>query len=67
MAKTKKKKVLNHDQKLVKPNSYLETQKSHKDWYDVDKMGKQRGKPNAVPKENKKPSGTRHHHLRKEK
>lgn len=61
------KNVKNHDQKLVKPDNYLETDKSHKNWYNISEMGKQRGKPMAVPKEIKKPAGTKKHSLRKEK
>ena len=34
-----------HDQKLNKPNAYLQTQEEHKDWYLSNAMGKQRGKP----------------------
>ena len=34
-----------HDEKLVQPNPYLETQREHKDWYAANIMGKQRGKP----------------------
>lgn len=70
MSKRKKidsKRVQNHDQKLVKPNAYLETQKSHKDWYNIAEMGKQRGKPHAVPPKTKKPAGRKKHSLRKEK
>ena len=45
MTKHSAKTVKNRDQKLVQPNSYLETQKSHKNWYASNIMGKQRGKP----------------------
>lgn len=65
--KPKTDEILNHDQKILKPNSYLETQKSHKDWYDIHEMGKQRGKPRLAPKETKKAGGRMKHSLRKEK
>ncbi|HLB95768.1 MAG TPA: hypothetical protein VJK26_02600 [Patescibacteria group bacterium] len=61
------KRARDHDQKLQKPNSYLETQKSHKEWYNISEMGKQRGKPRAVPRNLKKPGGVKKHSLRKEK
>ncbi|MCL5407635.1 MAG: hypothetical protein M1429_04025 [Patescibacteria group bacterium] len=48
-------------------NSFLETQKEHKKWYEVSGMGKQRGKPRAVPSNVKKPGGIKKHSLRKEK
>lgn len=48
-------------------NQYLETQKEHKKWFEVGAMGKQRGKPHAVPEEVKKEKGTAKHSLRKEK
>lgn len=39
-------------------SEFLETQKSHKNWYDVESgMGKQRGKPKAVPPKVKKTKG----------
>lgn len=47
-------------------NSYLETQKEHKKWFEVGAMGKQRGKPKAVPQKIKKTSFKKHS-LRKEK
>ncbi|KKQ74059.1 MAG: hypothetical protein US94_C0015G0007 [Berkelbacteria bacterium GW2011_GWB1_38_5] len=44
--------------KIVKPNSFLETEKSHKNWYEIEVgMGKQRGKPRAVPSNVKKAKG----------
>jgi len=46
-------------------NPYLETDKSHKDWYEIETgMGKQRGKPKAVPPKNPKKKGEfrKHHH-----
>lgn len=48
-------------------NQYLETQKEHKKWFEVGAMGKQRGKPHAVPEKIKKVKGTAKHSLRKEK
>lgn len=33
------------DQRLVKPNSFLETQRPHQEWFHPNTMGKQRGKP----------------------
>lgn len=57
----------NHDDKLIEPNNYLETQKAHDKWYNIHEMGKQHGKPRAVPREIKKPGGTKKHSLRKEK
>ena len=59
MAKKKtsfSKEVIDHDQKIIKPNPYLKTQKSHKDWYDIRQMGKQQQRPRLAPKEKKKPS-----------
>jgi len=61
------KRIKNHDQKLLKPDNYLETQKSHKKWYDIHEMGKQRGRPRLAPKETKKSGGIKKHSLRKEK
>lgn len=44
--------------KNAKSNFYLETQKEHKKWYDIEPgMGKQRGKPKAVPMNIKKAKG----------
>ncbi len=44
--------------KNKKSNPYLETQKEHKKWYDSETgMGKQRGKPRAVPPKAKKIKG----------
>lgn len=61
------KRAQNHDQKLQKPNAYLKTDQSHKNWYNISEMGKQRGKPKAVPAKIKKQAGFKRHHLRKEK
>jgi len=38
-------------------NAYLETDKEHKKWYEIGAMGKQRGKPRAVPQNIKKAKG----------
>jgi hypothetical protein len=38
-------------------NPYLETDKEHKKWYELGMMGKQRGKPKAVPPKVKKSKG----------
>ncbi|MBM2821042.1 MAG: hypothetical protein HW405_802 [Candidatus Berkelbacteria bacterium] len=46
-------------------NSYLETKKEHKKWFDSEVgMGKQRGKPKAVPFNIKKAKGSfkKHQH-----
>ena len=43
-----------HGKELIEENSYLNLDKSHKDWYMRDGMGKQRNKPKSVPIENKK-------------
>jgi hypothetical protein len=49
MPNTKKKKLT---------SNYLETDKSHKDWFDSEVgMGKQRGKPKAVAANVKKKKG----------
>jgi len=55
------------DNNIVEPSTFLETEKEHKDWYDVTQMGKQRGTPKRVPVEGKKEKGNRKHSLRKEK
>jgi hypothetical protein len=65
--KVKPQQVIDHDQKIVEPNSYLELQKPHKDWYRKNSMGKQGNKPQMVAKEIKKAKGTAKHSLRKEK
>jgi hypothetical protein len=51
-------------QKSVGSGGYLELEKSHKDWYEVGMMGKQRGKPKAIPPKNPKKKGefSKHHH-----
>jgi len=56
-----------NDQKINEPNTFLKTQNEHKDWYEAGQMGKQRGKPQQAPREEKKKGGTRKHSLRKEK
>lgn len=44
--------------KNIGSQGYLETDKSHKDWYDSEVgMGKQRGKPRAVASNIKKKKG----------
>lgn len=63
---TNSKTAKNNDQNLVEPNNYLETQKDHKEWYNIHEMGKMRGKPTNLPREIKKPGGTKKHSLRKE-
>jgi len=52
---------------VVEPNVFLETEKTHKDWYDANQMGRQDGRPRRVPREIAKPKGVRKHSLRKEK
>jgi len=59
--------VEDHDNKLLKPNTYLETEKEHKNWYNIHEMGKQRDKPRIAPREEKKVGGITKHSLRKEK
>lgn len=56
-----------HDQKIVKPSAYLETEKEHKKWYNIHEMGKMRGEPRIAPREEKKAKGIQKHSLRKEK
>ena len=56
-----------HGKKIVAPNVYLETEKSHKNWYNIHEMGKQRDKPRISPREEKKVGGITKHSLRKEK
>lgn len=46
-------------------NPYLETDKEHKKWYNVWEMGKQRGKPKAVPPKIAKQKGAFHKHQHK--
>jgi hypothetical protein len=44
--------------KIKKSSRFLETNQPHKDWYDIESgMGKQRGKPKAVPAKVKKQKG----------
>ena len=61
------KQAKNNDNQIIEPNVFLGTEKEHKDWYDANQMGKQRGKPTMAPRETKKQKGTRKHSLRKEK
>jgi hypothetical protein len=42
------------DGNVFEPNSVLNTEKRHKDWYNSQTMGKQRGKPKYDMKEKKK-------------
>ena len=53
--------------KAKSQNPYLETEKQHKDWFNMGAMGKQLGKPKSNQKEIKKEKGTAKHSLRKEK
>ena len=48
-------------------NPYLETDKEHKKWYEIGAMGKQRGKPKAVPPKIAKKKGefSKHRHRSK--
>lgn len=49
--------AVDHDNKIIETDSYLELDKSHKDWYKTE-MGKQRGKPKSgQPKELKENKG----------
>jgi hypothetical protein len=69
MAQSKKAKpnqIIDKDNKITKPSSYLELQKEHKKWYK-NQMGKQGGKPQMVQKEVRKAKGSAKHSLRKEK
>lgn len=52
-------------QKNIGPKGYLEISKEHKKWYEIETgMGKQRGKPKAVPPKSPKKKGefSKHHH-----
>lgn len=44
-------------QKKDHSDPHLETDKVHKDWYEIGMMGKQRGKPKAVPPKTPKKKG----------
>jgi len=59
--------TVNADQEIVKKDTYLVTEREHKDWYQANSMGKQGGMPRIAPKEEQKASGTKKHSLRKEK
>ncbi len=51
--------------KNIGGGGYLELKKEHKKWFDSEVgMGKQRGKPKAVPAKIEKPKGkfVKHHH-----
>ena len=41
----------NHDQKLVKTDPLLHTEKPHRKWYKPENLGKQRRKPKQRIKE----------------
>jgi hypothetical protein len=45
---------VDRDGEVFEPNSALNTEKHHKDWYSSQTMGKQRGKPKYDMKEKKK-------------
>jgi hypothetical protein len=45
MTKSNSKLSKDHDQNLNEQNGYLEIQRQHKQWYESNAMGKQRGKP----------------------
>ena len=51
--------------KNIGSKGYLELDKSHKDWYELGAMGKQRGKPKAVPANVKKHKGDFNKHKHK--
>ena len=57
MSKKPPKKPKNPKSQIAPTNPYLETQKEHKKWYNVWEMGKQRGKPKAVPPKTLKQKG----------
>lgn len=69
MAKIKPKttQIKDRDQKILEPNTLLKTDKAHKNWYSVNEMGKQGGKPKSNMKAVKKVAGKTKHSLRKEK
>lgn len=60
------KQIKDSDNNIQKPNVVLETEHQHKDWYNVNQMGRQGEKPVMVPREVKKTKGNRKHSLRKE-
>lgn len=61
----KPKQIKNHDQKILKPDAYLETQRAHQKWYAANQMGRQAGKPRIAPVESKKKTGMAKHILAK--
>lgn len=67
MTKPKSNQIKDNDNNIQNPNILLETEHGHKDWYNVNQMGKQRGKPQMVKSETKKAKGSRKHSVRKEK
>ena len=56
MKKNDTKHSIDHDANPINEDSYLNLSKNHKDWYNISDMGKQRGKPHAVPQKVKKES-----------
>ncbi len=63
--KIKRKEQMPKRKKEKEHSNFLETEREHKKWYDIESgMGKQRGKPRAVPQNVKKPKGSfkKHHH-----
>lgn len=58
--------TVTNDNEIVEPSTYLETEKNHKDWYQANQMGGQRNRPQMVPRDAKKPKGTKKHSTRKE-
>lgn len=65
--KPKTTQIKDADNSIIEPNTLLEIEKGHKDWYDVNQMGRQGGKPVNVPREMKKPKGAFKHSARKGK
>lgn len=61
MKKVTAKQVIDKDQKIIKPDTFLETEKGHKDWYQEGGLGK-RPIQNRIPKKEK---GSHSHSLRK--
>jgi len=54
MKKSDSKHAIDHEGKPLNEDPYLEISKSHKDWYNISEMGKQRGKPKYAPPKVKK-------------
>jgi len=55
MSKKSSKLTTNPDNKPIEVNPFLRTEEKHRDWYEPNVMGKQRGKPRYDLKEIKKP------------